>query len=84
MLLAAILMIDPAMARLVLAIGLPGPLILLFELAIYAALIVYDFTRLRRPHWASLVGLGLYLAAFAVKLNVEHLAWWPDFVRAVF
>jgi len=84
MLLAAMLMIDPAMARLVLGLGLPGLLILLAELALYFALIAYDLVKLRRPHWASLVGSSLYGAAMAFKLNIENFAWWPSFVRALF
>ena len=84
MLCAAILMIDPAMARLVLTPGLPGALILLFELALFAALIGYDVIRLKRPHGASLIGLGLFAGAMAFKLNIENFAWWPDFVRALF
>ena len=39
---------------------------------------------LSRPHWASLVGLGLFAGAFAFKMNVETIAWWPDLVRAIF
>ncbi|MEL6239169.1 MAG: hypothetical protein AAFQ90_11340 [Pseudomonadota bacterium] len=84
MLCAAILMIDPAMARLVFGLGLPGILILVAELSLFLALIVYDLIARRRPHWASLVGLGLYAAAMAFKLNIENFTWWPDFVKALF
>ncbi len=84
MLCAAMLMIDPAMARLVFGLGLPGNLILVAELALFLALIVYDLVTRRRPHWASLVGLGLYAAAMAFKLNIGNFAWWPGLVKALF
>lgn len=84
MLLAALMMIDPAMARLVFGTGLPGTLIVWFELTLYAAIFVYDFSKLRRPHWASLVGLALFISAFVFKKNVEAFAWWPEMIRAVF
>lgn len=84
MLLAAMMMIDAAMARLVLTVGLPEPLILVAELALFLALIGYDLISRRRPHWASLIGLALFGGAMAVKLNVNSLAWWPGFAKALF
>ncbi|MEL6485696.1 MAG: hypothetical protein AAFQ13_00940 [Pseudomonadota bacterium] len=84
MLCAAILMIDPAMARLNLGLDLPGILILVCEVALFVALISYDLIKLRRPHWASLVGLGLYASAMAFKLNIDTFDWWPRFVKALF
>ncbi|MEM6856590.1 MAG: hypothetical protein AAF559_01865 [Pseudomonadota bacterium] len=84
MLCAAILMIDPAMTRLILVQGLPGNLIIISEAALFAALILYDFVKLRRPHWASLVGLGLYAGAMKFKLNIDTFARWPDFAKALF
>jgi hypothetical protein len=84
MVLTAFFMVDPAMARLVLGLGLPAPLILLGELALIAVLIAYDLVRLGRPHWATIAGLLLYLATLIVKLNVDSLAGWPQVVRQVF
>ncbi len=84
MLLGAIMMIDPAMARLILGLGLPGTLILLCEFAIYAALIAYDLVRLRRPHWASLLGLCLFTGALTFKMFVDSFEWWPSLISAVF
>jgi len=84
MVLAGLLMIDPAMARLVLGLGLPGPLIFPAELALFAILIAYDVATRQRPHWATIAGLLLYLAALVVKLNVDSLAGWPQIFRAVF
>ncbi|MEO1729873.1 MAG: hypothetical protein AAFR64_03960 [Pseudomonadota bacterium] len=84
MLSSAILMIDPAMARLVLGLGGHGVLILVTEVALFAAMLCYDFYKLRRPHWATLIALGLYIIAFTVKLNIESITWWPGFLTAVF
>ncbi|MEM9898105.1 MAG: hypothetical protein AAF742_01875, partial [Pseudomonadota bacterium] len=80
MLISAVMMIDPAMARLVLGLGGPGSLILVLELSIFVAMLMYDVGRLKRPHWATLVGLGLYLGAFVVKRNVETFEWWQSFM----
>lgn len=84
MLLAGVLMIDPAMARLIIGLGLPGVLILVFEVALLLSLVVYDVTKFRRPHWVSLFGLALYIATFAFKLNIESVSWWPQFVGVLF
>ena len=84
MLLAAILMIDPAMARLIFGLGLPGMLILALEFSLILAMVVYDLIRLKRPHWATLIGLALYVGAFWFKLNIDGISWWPSFSKAVF
>ncbi len=84
MLLAAILMIDPAMARLVFGLGLPGMLILALEFSLLLAMLVYDLFRLKKPHWATLIGMALYIGAFAFKLNIDGINWWPAFSRSVF
>ena len=84
MLCAAILMIDPAMARLVFTLGLPGNLIFAMEISLFLCLIGFDLVKLRRPHWASLCGFGLYVAAVLFKMNIETISWWPGFARALF
>lgn len=84
MLIAAILMIDAAMARLVFGVGLPAPFILLAELALFAALLGYNLVTLRRPHWATLLGIVLYASAMVAKVNVESLHWWPGLLQTVF
>ncbi len=76
MLIAGILMIDPATARIILSLGLPGPFILLLELALFVALIVYDIRRRRRPHWASVLGTVLWALAIVAKFaGSSHPAW---------
>ena len=84
MLMAGLLMIDPAVARLTIHLGAPAPVILLIELGLFASLIVYDLRTLRRAHWVSLLGLGLYIAALALKFTVAQTPWWAAFVTRVF
>ena len=84
MLLAGILIMDPAVARLVTTAGLPPPVILVLELSLLAALIVYDFRTRGRPHWASLTGLGLYAAAIFAKIVIARSAGWAEFVDRLF
>ena len=84
MLVACILIIDPAVARLVTVPGGPPPLILLLELALFAALIVHDVRTRRRPHWASILGLGLFVAAMVAKLALAGQPVWGRFVDMVF
>ncbi len=84
MLLAGILMIDPAAARIAIMSGGPPPMILAIELALFVALIVYDVRTRRRPSWATMCGLGLYIAAIASKFTVAHTPAWANFVDVVF
>lgn len=84
MLMTAILMIDPAVARLVFGLGLPGMLIVALEVSLIAAVLVYDIRAMKRPHWATLIGLVLYGAAMAFKLNINSMTWWPEFIDILF
>jgi hypothetical protein len=84
MLLAGILMIDPAMFRLVTALGGPPPVILVLELALLLSLPVYDLFTRRVPHWASMLGVGLFAGAMACKMLLAQHSSWAAFVEAVF
>jgi hypothetical protein len=84
MLLAGILILDPAIARLIETIGAPFPLIPIIELCLFAALIGYDFLKLGRPHWTSLLGLTLFFLAMAAKLILSHHPRWAEFVTFAF
>lgn len=84
MLLASILIIDPAAARLVVTLGLAVQVVVIMELALFVALIVYDVVTRRRPHWASLLGLGLFVIALGAKLSVPQISGWDSFVEVVF
>jgi hypothetical protein len=84
MLLAGILIIDPAAARLAHTLGAPIPALVIFELALFGALIVYDLKTRHRPSWASLLGLGLFILAMVMKLAVAQQPAWSSFVESVF
>ncbi|MEE4161997.1 MAG: hypothetical protein V2I25_05760 [Woeseiaceae bacterium] len=84
MLLAGILMIDPAASRLVFTLGGTPPFILLFELGLLLALIGYDLYTRRRPSWATLVGTGLFVAAFVAKLTIANHPAWQAFADVLF
>ena len=84
MLLAGILIIDPAVAGLIFTIGAPPPLIHLLELALIGSLIAYDFVSRKRPSWASVLGLILYLAAVAAKFALARTPTWQSLVDRLF
>lgn len=84
MLLAGMLIIDPAAARLVMIPGGSPILIVLLELALFAALIIYDTRTRGRPHWASLLGTGLFIASLVAKFALANHPAWGHFVEAVF
>jgi hypothetical protein len=44
----------------------------------------YDISRLRRPHWTSYLGLGLFLAAMMAKLKLAQLPLWTDIAALLF
>ena len=84
MLLAGILIIDPAVGRLVYVLGGQPLLILLIEGGLVAALIGYDLRKLKRPHWASLVGAALFVAAMTAKMTLAEAGWWKSFADNLF
>lgn len=84
MLLAGILIIDPAVARLVMTLEAAVPMIAVLELLLFAALFIYDVVTRRRPSWASVLGFGLFAAALAAKLTVSQHPGWHSFVEFVF
>jgi len=84
MLLAGILILDPAVARLIETIGAPFPFIPIVELGLFGLLIGYDIIRLKRPHWTSLLGLGLFFAAMAAKFSIANMPIWADICTLLF
>ena len=84
MLLAGILILDPAVARLIETIGAPFPFIPILELGLLAMLFGYDVHRLRRPHWASWLGLALFFAAMIAKLSLAQMPFWTDIAAVLF
>ena len=84
MILAGIIIIDPAIARLVFATGAPPPLILVLEMALPLMLVAYDFVALKRPHWASLLGVALMAVSLTAKMTASMWPWWPGFADWMF
>ncbi len=84
MLLAGILIMDPAVARLVITLGAPGPLIVLLEASLFIALITYDLMTRRRPSWATMLGLGLFVLALVAKFTIAQQQGWHAFTEAAF
>ena len=84
MILAGVLILDPAISRLVITIGGPPPLILVLELGIFGALLIHDWRTLRRPHWATLTGLALFVLAMLAKLLLAPGPQWQRFVETAF
>ena len=84
MLLAGILILDPAVARMIGTIGAPFPFIPVLELGLLALLFGYDVSRLRRPHWASWLGLALFFAAMIAKVKLAQMPFWTDIAALLF
>jgi hypothetical protein len=84
MLLAGMLIIDPAAFRLLFAVGAAGPMIVFGEILLFASLLAYDWFHLRRLHWASLLGLVLFVAATIAKLNFASHPSWTSFTEVLF
>jgi hypothetical protein len=84
MLLTCILILDPAVSRLVEGIGASFMMIPVIELGLFGALLGYDIKRLKRPHWASLVGLGLWIFALFAKLSLAHQPFWKSVTVVLF
>lgn len=84
MLVTSLLMMDAAIARLILANGLPGPLILLLPLTLYLSMIVYDWRSRSAVHWVSLVGLGLFAIQMTAKIGFASHESWASFARLIF
>ncbi len=84
MVLAGVMMMDPAVARVaILLLGAP-PLALVIELAILAAFPIYDWRTRGRPHWASVFGVVLFVVCFGLRMALGESAAWAGFAGAVF
>ncbi len=84
MLLAGLMMIDPAAARM--GIGLfDNPMIgTLIEAMLFGALLIYDWRSRGRPHWASVVGTVLFFGCMAARFAVWSSDGWPQFALALY
>lgn len=84
MVLAGVMMMDPAVARTaIIALDAP-PLALVLELAILLAFPIYDWRTRGRPHWASVFGLALYTVCFGLRLALGGTPAWASFAGALF
>jgi hypothetical protein len=84
MVLAGVMMMDPAVARTaIILLGAP-PAALLIELAVLLAFPIYDWRTRGKPHWASLFGLALFMTCFALRMALGGSDAWAGFAQAFF
>ena len=84
MVLAGVMMMDPAVARsAIILLGAP-PAALVIELAILLAFPIYDWRTRGKPHWASLFGVGLFVSCFALRMALGGSEAWAGFATAFF
>ncbi|MEM7361067.1 MAG: hypothetical protein AAF431_18390, partial [Pseudomonadota bacterium] len=85
MCIAGLLILDPAVFRFIL-FGVEWPLWMadVIEASLFASLIVYDFIKLKRPHWASLMGIGLFIAMKYVRMTQGSEEWWLSLAPWIF
>lgn len=80
MLFAGMVMLDPALARLIAAFGLFPPLIMAVELALVASVIVHDRWTLGRIHSATWFGAGLIALTYPLAFVVAPGKGWAALV----
>lgn len=83
MLFAGMVMLDPALARLVAGLGLFPPLITGIEFALVAAVMLYDRKRLGRVHSATWIGAGMIAVTYPLAFVVAPSAAWSSLVTQV-
>ncbi|MBT8388067.1 MAG: hypothetical protein HKP43_02465 [Altererythrobacter sp.] len=83
MLFAGIVMLDPALARLFTALGLPPPFITAVELGLVIAVMIHDRKSLGGIHWATWLGLALLAAVYPLAFGFSQTAAWTSMVTAV-
>ncbi|WP_176273125.1 hypothetical protein [Altererythrobacter lutimaris] len=81
--LAGLMMLPPATARLGLAIGLE-PLPAVAALAIAGAFLIYDWRTRKRPHWASVLGLVVAAGGAPLRFIVGSSDEWERFAQAFY
>ena len=83
MLFAGMVMLDPALARLIAAFGLFPPVIIAAELALVASVIVYDRRTLGRVHGATWFGAGIIAVTYPLAFFVAQTPFWAALVTEV-
>ena len=84
MLFAGMVMLDPALARLVGGLGLPPPLLMAIELTLVASVFIYDRRTLGRVHGATWVGSAMIVLTYPAVFVLAQTLGWSDFVTAMF
>lgn len=84
MVLAGVMMMDPAVARTAGILLGSEAMGLVIELAILAAFPIYDWRTRGRPHWATVLGVGLFVVCFALRLALGGTEAWAGFAGVVF
>lgn len=83
MVLAGLMMLPPATARLGLASGFE-PLPAVAALAIAGAFLIYDWRTRKRPHWASVLGLVVAVGGAPLRFVVGSLEGWERFAKTFY
>ena len=83
MVLAGVMMMDPAVARTAIVLLDTPPLAILIELAILAAFPIYDWRTRGKPHWASVFGFVLFVVCMALRFALGGTEAWATLASAV-
>ncbi|MEP5938575.1 MAG: hypothetical protein ABJ239_09625 [Erythrobacter sp.] len=83
MLASVIFMVPPAAFRLTVVFGLPAPLTLAVLIALASAMLIYDWRRLGKPHWASWMVLGFFIVGTPIKILLPFSQSWESFLVSV-
>lgn len=79
---ASLAMLVPAAFRLFQSFGQDEMLSIPLWFGCAISVIVYDLVKTKKVHWASVMGLILFLAGTAVILNVGSLESWKEYLMA--
>lgn len=83
MVLAGVMMIDPAAGRLGgIVFGNPA-IIVGIELALLSAFFIYDWRTLRRVHWASVLGAIVFIGCMAARFALAETQAWHEFAGLI-
>lgn len=83
MLFSGMIMLDPALSRLVGGLGLFPPLIMIIELGLLVSVIVYDRKTLGRVHGATWFGAGIILLTYPIVFGLAQTSQWSTLVTSV-
>ena len=84
MVLAGVMMIDPAAARLGGVVLGSAPVIIAIEAGLLFSFLIYDWRTRGRPHWTSVLGTVVFFFAIAARFALAESEGWKAFAQAVF